>query len=148
MPCNHEKHLLCPSSVPFAHLLSLRSDFLCGTHLSWLQTWTPEPASQGSASQKKEIGIWRHDLSQAFKMPTFGWNYLDLVRPSFSPLTRRGTHIISSTTESPIWDTYVWPERCLVAMPHIDRWQTIGIWNRKMVKTTIPALNRKKMRNI
>lgn len=30
-PCNHEMCLLCPPSVLFARLLSLRSDFLCGT---------------------------------------------------------------------------------------------------------------------
>lgn len=58
--------LLCPPSVPFAHLLSLISDFLCGTHVSWLQTGAPEPASQGSSLQKKEIVAWRRDLSQAF----------------------------------------------------------------------------------
>lgn len=77
-------------------------------------------------------------------MPTFGWNYLNLVRSSFSPLTRRETQITSSTTESPIWDTYIWPERSLVVLLHVDWWQKMGIWNRKMVKTTIPALNRKK----
>lgn len=146
LPCNHEMCLLCPPCAPFAHLLSHRSDCLYGTHLSWLQIGTSEPASHGSPLQKKEIGAWRHDLFRA--LSTSGWNYLNLERPSFSPLTRRETQITSSTTESPIGDTYIWPERSLVVLPHVDWWQTMEIWNRKMMKTTIPALNRKNPKNI
>lgn len=58
MLCNNKMYLLCPPTVPFPLLLSLRSEFQGEIHLSWIQTSAPEAVSCGSDVWSwKEIGF-------------------------------------------------------------------------------------------
>lgn len=80
-------------------------------------------------------------------MPTFGWNYLNLGRPSFLPLTRRVAQITSSTADSPIWDTYIWSDGSLIVLPHVDWRKPKVVWKRETDENHNSSSNQKKNPN-